>query len=203
MADVVQVNEQLVQVNGQPVLDYMARDYESLLQAMRDQIPQKLRQWTDFTNEADFGNVLLQLFAHIGDILSYYQDRVANESFLGTAQTRRSVIEHLRLIGYELGTAAPAATALTLTVPGSVNTAVTVSKGDAFATKSQKDRPSVRFEYTRDSNLVIDFGAITADPVTGRKVYAGLPVEEGRLIDAEVLGLSAGTPNQRFPLAHT
>ena len=52
--------------------------------------------------------MLLQLFAHMGDILSYYQDRVANESFLGTAQTRRSVIEHLRLIGYKLATAAPA-----------------------------------------------------------------------------------------------
>ena len=27
----------IVQVNGQPVIDYAARDYESLLQAMRDQ----------------------------------------------------------------------------------------------------------------------------------------------------------------------
>jgi hypothetical protein len=190
------------QVGGQQVIDYMARDYESLLQAMRDQIPGKLAQWTDFTNEADFGNVLLQLFAHIGDILSYYQDRVANESFLGTAQTRRSVIEHLRLIGYELGTAAPAAASLDVTVPGSVTTAVTVGKGDAFATKSQKGRPSVRFEYTRDSALTIDFSTITADPGTGRKVFSGIPVEEGRLIEAEVLGTSAGTPNQRFPLAH-
>src|SRR5258708_38964675 len=122
---------QIQQVGGRPVIDYMARDYDSLLRAMREQIPIKLPEWTDFTNEADFGNVLLQLFAHTGDILSYYQDRVANESFLGTAQTRRSVIEHLRLIGYELGTAAPAATALTLPVPGSVNTAVPVSQGAA------------------------------------------------------------------------
>ena len=193
---------EIKQVGGQPVIDYMARDYESLLQAMRDQIPQKLAQWTDFANEADFGNVLLELFAYIGDILSYYQDRVANESFLGTAQTRRSVIQHLRLIGYELGTAAPAAAELTLAVPGSVTEAVTISKGDAFATKSQKDRPSMRFEYTRDSPLTIDFSTITPDPVTGRKVISGVPVEEGRLIDAEVLGTSAGTPNQRFPLAH-
>ena len=190
------------QVGEQPVIDYMARDYESLLQAMRDQIPQKLSQWTDFANEADFGNVLLELFAYIGDILSYYQDRVANESFLGTAQTRRAVIQHLRLIGYELGTAAPAAAALSLAVPGSVTDAVTITKGDAFATKSQKDRPSMRFEYTRDSPLTIDFSTITADPGTGRKVFSGVPVEEGRLIGAEVLGTSAGTPNQRFPLAH-
>ncbi|MFI6252746.1 baseplate J/gp47 family protein [Streptomyces sp. NPDC051016] len=193
---------EIAQVNGQPVIDYMARDYESLLQAMRDQIPRKLSQWTDFTNEADFGNVLLQLFAHIGDILSYYQDRVANESFLSTAQTRRSVIDHLRLIGYELGAAAPAAASLTVSVPGSVTEVVTIAKGDAFATRSQKDRPSVRFEYAGDAPLTIDFGALTADPAGGRKTFTGLPVQEGRLIADEVLGTSDGTANQRFPLAH-
>jgi hypothetical protein len=194
------------QVDSGPVIDYMARDYESLLRAMRDLIPSKLPEWQDFANEADFGNVLLELFAHVGDILSYYQDRVANESFLGTAQTRRSVIEHLRLIGYELGTAAPAATALTLTVPGTVNATVTVSKGDAFATKSQKNRPSVVFEYTGEAPLTIDFSAVAADPVTGRKVFGsrqnGILVEEGRLVRDEVLGTSDGTPDQRFPLAH-
>ena len=188
----------VVQVNGQPVIDYMARDYESLLQAMRAQIPTKLAQWKDFENEADFGNVLLQLFAHIGDILSYYQDRVANESFLGTAQTRRSVIEHLRLIGYELGTAAPAAASLSITVPGNKTDTVSIGKGDAFATKSQKDRPAVRFEYTRDSPLVINFGMLPV--VGGKKTFVGVPVEEGRLIKAEVLGVSDGTANQRFPL---
>ncbi|GIH14142.1 baseplate J/gp47 family protein [Rugosimonospora africana] len=194
------------QVDGRPVIDYLARDYESLLAAMRDLIPQKLPEWQDFANEADFGNVLLELFAHMGDILSYYTDRVANESFLGTAQTRTSVIEHLRLIGYELGTAAPAATTLTLAVPGSVTSTVTVNKGDAFATKSQKDRPAVRFEYTREAPLVIDFSTLTPDPVTGRKVFGiaqgGIPVEEGRLIAGELLGTSDGTPSQRFPLAH-
>ncbi len=190
------------QVDGRPVIDYMARDYNSLLRAMRDQIPHKLAQWQDFTNEADFGNVLLELFAHIGDILSYYQDRVANESFLGTARTRRSVIEHLRLIGYELGTAAPAATSVNLSVPANITTAVSVTRGNAFATKSQRDRPSVRFEYTQDAPLVIDFSTVPVDPVSGRKVV-GIPVEEGRLIADEVLGTSTGAPNQRFPLAHT
>ena len=130
---------EIKQVGGRPVIDYMARDYESLLRAMRDQIPQKLPEWRDYANEADFGNVLLELFAHIGDILSYYQDRVANESFLGTARTRRSVIEHLRLIGYELGTAAPAAAALRLSVPSTVDRHGDVNKGDAFATKSLEE----------------------------------------------------------------
>jgi Baseplate J-like protein len=191
---------EIKQVSGSPVIDYMARDYESLLRVMRDQIPQKLAEWRDFANEADFGNVLLELFAHVGDILSYYQDRVANESFLGTARTRRSVIEHLRLIGYELGTAAPAAAALNLTVPETVAATVTVGKGDSFATKSLQDRPSVRFEYARDVPLTIDFNAIP--PADGKRTFAGLPVEEGRLIRDEVIGTSTGKPGQRFALAH-
>jgi len=189
------------QVSGSPVIDYMARDYESLLRAMRDQIPQTLNEWRDFANEADFGNVLLELFAQLGDILSYYQDRVANESFLGTARTRRSVIEHLRLIGYELGTAAPAAAALNLTVPDTVTATVTVGKGDSFATKSLQDRPSVRFEYARDVPLTIDFTAIPAG-ADGKRTFTGIPVEEGRLIRDEVIGTSDGRPGQRYPLVH-
>ena len=192
---------ELKQINGRPVINYMARDYDSLLKSMRDLIPTKLPEWTDFEDEADFGNVLLQLFAHMGDILSYYQDRVANESFLGTAQTRRSIIHHLRLIGYKLGTAAPASAILTMTVDASVNDVVTISKGDAFATKSQKEKPSVRFEYTRDTALTIDCSSLGLN-AAGRKFYTGIPVEEGRLVADEILGLSTGAANQRFTLAH-
>ncbi len=193
---------EIQQSNGRPLIDYMARDYESLLRSMRELIPQKLPEWDDFQSEADFGNVLLQLFAHMGDILSYYQDRVANESFLGTAQTRRSVIEHLRLISYKLATAAPAVAKLDIMVPTSVIDIVTINKGDAFATKSQKNSPSVQFEYTQDAPLQIDFKTTPVDPATGRKTFKGLLVEEGRLIKEEVLGISDGTPNQHFTLVH-
>jgi uncharacterized phage protein gp47/JayE len=192
---------ELTQQDGNPVIDYQARDYQSLLQAMRQLIPQKMPEWLDYANEADLGNVLLELFAQMGDILSYYQDRVANESFLGTAQSRRSVIQHLRLIGYQLGTAAPAAASLNLTVPGTVTDTVTVNQGDAFATKSSKTQPSLRFEYTSPTPLVINFGSITADPGTGKKTV-GIGVEEGRLFQAEPIGTGNGSADQRYPLAH-
>ncbi|MBD1836294.1 baseplate J/gp47 family protein [Cyanobacteria bacterium FACHB-472] len=195
---------EIKKVNGRSLIDYMARDYDSLLQSMRDQIPAKLPEWTDYTSEADFGNVLLELFAHMGDILSYYQDRIANESFLGTAQTRRSIIQHLRLIGYRLSTASPAAAKLVLTIPSTVTDVLTISKGDAFATKSQKDKRSVRFEYTRETPLQINCATLPVDPTNpNKKIYAdGIPVEEGRLVKDEVLGVSDGTPNQHFMLSH-
>lgn len=185
---------------GRAPVDYMARDYDSLLKAMRDLIPTKLPEWKEFENEADFGNVLLELFAHMGDILSYYQDRAFNESFLGTAQTRRSIIQHLRLIGYKLSTAAPASAALTLAVPASVNDIITIRKGDAFATKSQVDSPSVRFEYTREVPMEVDCSTLV--PVGGKKTITNIPVEEGRLVEDEILGVSDGRANQRYPLTH-
>ena len=206
----------IAQVNGTQVIDYTGRDYETLLQSMYQLIPSKLPDWSDYSNQADFGNVLLELFAYMGDILSYYQDRVANESFLGTAQTRRSIIQHLQLIGYKLATAVPAAAGMFVTVPGSINSLVTVNRGDAFATKSQKTKPAVRFEYNSQTPLTIDFSTLSPDPVTGKKIYlgtsstdsttgivtwSGIPVEEGRLIQSEVIGTSDGSANQRFPLA--
>jgi hypothetical protein len=192
---------EIKQKDGRTVIDYTARDYDSLLRSMRDLIPAKLPEWTDFESEADFGNVLLQLFAHMGDILSYYQDRIANESFLSTAQTRRSIIHHLRLIGYTLATAAPASASLRLIVPGTCNEIITISKGDAFATKSRKDVPSVRFEYTRNTDLTIDCSILPIN-AAGKKVFDSIPVEEGRLVASEILGESNGTPNQRYTLAH-
>lgn len=192
---------ELAKTNGNTPADYMARDHASFLRAMRQLVPAKLPEWTDFESEADFGNALLELFAHMGDIVSYYQDRVANESFLSSAQSRRSVIHHLELIGYRLATAAPAAASLDLSFPAGSTGTVTVRRGDAFATKSRKDLPSARFEYNAEADLVIDLDALALDG--GRKVYSGLAVEEGRLVADELLGVSDGSPNQRFPLTQT
>lgn len=181
------------------IIDYSARDYESLLEAMRALVPGKLPEWTDYKQETDFGNVLLQLFAHMGDIIAYHQDRMVNESFLGTARERSSIIQHLQLIGYRLATAVPASAELTLEFLETVNGIVRVSKGDAFATKSTKDTASVRFEYT-GSNIDIDCSTLTA--IDGRKYYR-IPVEQGKSIKEDVLGTSDGSAGQRFALSFT
>jgi len=202
---------EIKKINEHSVVDYMARDYDSLLKSMRDLVPSRLPEWKSYQSEADFGNVLLELFAHMGDILSYYQDRVANESFLTTAQSRKSIIDHLRLISYRLATAAPASAVLNLTIPAACTATITISRGDAFATKSQKKKASVRFEYSRETPLVIDCSALPVDPVTNKKYFKkdellgteGVPVEEGRLIKEELLGASTGGKNQRFVLAHS
>ena len=93
----------------QVVIDYLAKDYSSFRQALLDFIPTRLPGWTE-RSEADVGMMLLELFAATADTLSYMQDRVANEAFLGSATQRRSVAEHLALIGYEMDEGASAHT---------------------------------------------------------------------------------------------
>jgi len=191
------------------VIDYLSRDYDSFRQEILKLIPRKLPEWTD-RSEADFGIALIELFAYMADILSYYQDRVANEAFLTTAQERRSIIDHLRLIGYEMAPAAAAAASLSVIVANAVNSVVEVRKGDQFATPSTKDRRSVTFEYTGEKPLLIDLNQPISIPATkpdgselkGFKEFKDvIPVREGRTISKELIGISTGLPNQRYRLA--
>ncbi|HSE15784.1 MAG TPA: putative baseplate assembly protein [Pyrinomonadaceae bacterium] len=67
----------------------------------------------------DASIALLDAWATVGDVLTFYQERIANEGYLGTATERRSVLELARLVGYELrpGVAASVYLAYTLDKP--------------------------------------------------------------------------------------
>lgn len=62
---------------------------------------------------------LLDAWACLGDVLSFYQERIANEGYLRTARERRSLLEMGRLLGYRLkpGVAASVFLAYTLDKP--------------------------------------------------------------------------------------
>jgi len=53
-------------------------------------------------DSSDPSIALLDAWAIVGDVLTFYQERVANEGYLRTATERRSILELARLVGYEL-----------------------------------------------------------------------------------------------------
>ncbi len=59
---------------------------------------------------------LLDAWATVADVLTFYQERIANEGYLHTATERRSILELARLVGYRLrpGVAASVYLAYTL-----------------------------------------------------------------------------------------
>ncbi len=67
-------------------------------------------------DESDVSVALVDAFAAMADVLTFYQERIANESYLRTATERRSTLELARLIDYRPrpGVAASAHLAFTL-----------------------------------------------------------------------------------------
>ncbi len=63
----------------------------------------------------DYAITILELWSAIGDILTFYQERSANEAFLRTARLRDSVLRMARMIGYELDPGSAATALLSFT----------------------------------------------------------------------------------------
>ncbi|MBV8138813.1 MAG: putative baseplate assembly protein [Deltaproteobacteria bacterium] len=84
-----------------PPIDYLAKDYSSFRTLMLDRMSVTMPAWQE-QNPADLGVALVELLAYAGDHLSYYQDAVATEAYLGTARRRTSVRRHVRLLDYAM-----------------------------------------------------------------------------------------------------
>ena len=70
---------------------------------------------------------LLDAWAVVADVLTFYQERIANEGFLRTATERRSVLELARAIGYELSPGVAASAFLQFTVEEVLGAAIPAS----------------------------------------------------------------------------
>jgi hypothetical protein len=85
----------------EPTINYLAKDYASFRQLIFDRMALLAPDWTE-RHVPDLGATLVELLAYAGDYLSYYQDAVATEAYLGTARERISVRRHVRLVDYHL-----------------------------------------------------------------------------------------------------
>jgi hypothetical protein len=86
---------------AEPEIDYLAKDYTSFRRLMLDRMSVLMPEWRE-RNAADMGVALVELLAYAGDHLSYQQDAVATEAYLGTARRRVSVRRHARLVDYAM-----------------------------------------------------------------------------------------------------
>lgn len=84
-----------------PIIDYLAKDYASFRRLMLDRMRVTLPDWTE-RNAADLGITVVELIAYAADHLSYHQDAVATEAYLGTARKRTSLRRHARLLDYAM-----------------------------------------------------------------------------------------------------
>ncbi len=101
-----------------PAVDTLHKDYRGFLQTLAEWVRVRNPHWADLS-EASLEKVLIDLLAHQGDHLSYYQDRVANEAFIETASQRYSLEQHATLLGYRPFNGSAASTLLSFHVQNS------------------------------------------------------------------------------------
>ena len=82
-------------------VDYTARDFDSI----KNELVEYARRYYSDTfrdfNEASFGALMLDTVSYVGDMLSFYMDYQANESFVDTSIEYDNVVNHARRLGYK------------------------------------------------------------------------------------------------------
>ena len=90
-----------------PDINYLARDYDGFRQLMLDRMAVLVPGWTEL-HAADPGITLVEALAYAADQVSYLQDAVNTEAYIGTARSRISLRRHARLVDYFIGEGANA-----------------------------------------------------------------------------------------------
>jgi hypothetical protein len=137
---------------GQPELDYRIGIHASFLRRMLARLPRQTipggehagqRPLKGLSTRAgdDASIALLDAWATVGDVLTFYQERIANEGYLRTATERRSILELARSIGYELnpGVAAGAFLAFTVDEGESTPDETTIAAGTQVQSIPQEE----------------------------------------------------------------
>lgn len=89
------------EANKIPVsVDYTGRDYYALRNELISVVKDRTNQAWQGNDPNDFGLALVEAFAYMGDLINYYIDRAANESYLATATQRQTLIEIASMYGY-------------------------------------------------------------------------------------------------------
>jgi hypothetical protein len=85
----------------QPI-DYTSRDFDSIRKELENYAKRYYPDTYKDFNKASFGSLMLDTVSYVGDVLSFYLDYQANESFLETAVEYNNVLELARQLGFKL-----------------------------------------------------------------------------------------------------
>lgn len=171
-------------------IDYTSKDWVGFVTSMLNYSQVIFPQW-DISSEGDFGVMLVELFAYMGDILSFYGDRLSQEAYLPTATQRQSIFNIAQLLGYtpSNGSSATGTVTFQTTNPGE---ATVLPAGTQLSTS---------FNLAVDSPVVFQTNDAVTVPENGGTVTAN--VTQGITYAMTNLGTSTGIAAQSFNIMQT
>ena len=114
--------------------------------------------------DGDYQTIFIELWAYLADILTFYQERFANEAFITTATQRDSLLHLVRLIDYRPSPGSGASALVTFTV--SENASLSIPAGFRVGSRAQSGRPAAVFETASAITASGDNSAIRLSSVS-------------------------------------
>lgn len=100
-------------------LDYTDKDFDSLRVRLQALIRTVFPTWNDY-NVANFGNLLLDLYCYVGDVLGFYQDNQARETRITYVTQRKNLLALVKLLEYSPSSASAATADATFSIPAAM-----------------------------------------------------------------------------------
>ena len=161
---------------------YIGKDHDSIVNdcvaRIKEAYPEK---WNDFYEDSA-GMMLVEIFAYVVDLLLFYLERQANETYLPTATERQNLLNMCKLVGYKVSNARPAEVELLFFIREAIDSDVLIPKG----------------------TLVESAGGVVFETRAEMRIFAGslsvtIAAVEGETF-SERIGISDGSRNQEFYL---
>ncbi len=159
-------------------IKYTSRDFNSI----RNDLVEHARKYYESTykdfNEASFGSLMLDTVAYVGDILSFYLDYQANESFLDTAAEFDNIIKIGNQLGYKYSNSSSSTglASFYIKIPANnyglgpnLSYAPILKKGSTFSTRN--GAKFILNEDVRFDNPKNEFRVVNVDSNSGKPTF--------------------------------
>ena len=122
-----------------PWLNPYQRAFNSIKEQLRTAFQARIPEITDFS-EGNIFMIIISIYAAIAEVLHYYIDNMARETFFSTARRYSSLYKHAKLVDYHIKSAIPASVDLTLfTTDGEdLGSSFTIPAGTVFTSADGK-----------------------------------------------------------------
>jgi hypothetical protein len=161
--------EVISNVPGLSTLQYRVGDFTSFRNALLQSLPGEveLANWKP-TSTSDLALQMIEWWAYLADILTFYNQRIANQDYLRTADLDASVRNLVALLGYRPRPGIGATATLAALVSGSQP--ITLPQGLAVQSKPGPGGAPQVFELLQNTTAQPG-GSVSADPDTSNAVF--------------------------------
>jgi uncharacterized phage protein gp47/JayE len=197
-----------------PWLTPFQRSYNAIKSTLIGRLQERNPEITNLSNNNIF-IIILSLFAAIAEVLHYYIDNMARETFFITARKYSSLVAHSKMFDYHIKSANPSSVDLVLSLSTGVQLSgtITIPAGTVFTSRSGISFISTKSVYWRDTFGVkvpliqweseedVEFGLITSEDIylTLGELGSGRMYAEGTM----VLNITNNSTTESWQLVDT